>query len=128
MPETHTSPFEIVKWDQSMVEEPDAGPAIARAEVHKVYRGDLAGTAVAQMVLCGESSYSGVERVAGTVGGRTGTFVLAHGATRGFGPEDHSIGVVVPDSGTGELAGLAGTVEFRHDETGPSITMHYVLG
>ena len=77
MPETHTSPFEIVKWDQSMVEEPETGPAIARAEVHKIYRGDLAGTAVAQLVLCGESSYSAIERVSGTVGGRAGTFVLA---------------------------------------------------
>jgi hypothetical protein len=128
VPETHTSPFEIVTWQQSIVEEPDAGPAIARAEVHKVYRGDLAGTAVAQMVLCGESSYSGIERVTGSVGGRMGTFVLAHGATRGLGPEDHSLGVVVPGSGTGELSGLVGTAEFRHDGTGPSITLHYDFG
>jgi hypothetical protein len=128
MPETHTSPFEIVKWDQSMVEEPETGPAIARAEVHKIYRGDLAGTAVAQLVLCGESSYSAIERVSGTVGGRAGTFVLAHGSTRGFGPEEYSPGVVVPGSGTGELAGLAATVEFRHDGTSPAVTMHYQFG
>jgi hypothetical protein len=35
---------------------------------------------------------------------------------------------VVPDSGTGELTGLAATVEFRHDEAGASITMHYEFG
>lgn len=128
MPETHTSPFDIVTWDQSLVDEADAGPAVGRAEVRKAYRGDLTGTAVAHLVLCGEVSYSGIERVTGTLGGRSGTFVLAHGATRGLSPEGFAPGVVVPGSGTGELAGLAGTVEFRHDETGPSITMHYDIG
>jgi hypothetical protein len=93
--------------------------------VHKIYRGDLEATAVAEMVLCGETSYSAIERISGTLGGRSGTFVLAHGATRGFGPEGYSPGVVVPGSGTGDLSGLSGTVEFRHDGTGPSITMHY---
>jgi hypothetical protein len=128
MPETHTSQFEIVTWDQSMISEPDVGPAVARAEVHKVYRGDVTGAAVAHLVLCGESSYSAIERISGTVGGRSGTFVIAHGATRGFAPEDHSLGVVVPGSGTGELAALSGTVEFRHDGTAASITMHYEFG
>jgi hypothetical protein len=127
MPETHTSPFEIVKWEQTLIDEMEGGPALGRAEVHKIYRGDLSGTAVAGLVLCGESSYSGVERVTGTLGGRTGTFVLAHGATTGYGPEAFSPGVVVPGSGTGELTGLSGTVEFRHDNDGPSITMHYDL-
>lgn len=127
MPETHTSPFDIVSWDQSLIDEAGAGPALGRAEVRKTYRGDLAGASVAALVLCGESSYSGIERFTGTLAGRAGSFVIAHGATRGYGPEGFSPGVVVPGSGTGDLAGLTGTVEFRHDDDGPAVTMHYEL-
>jgi hypothetical protein len=35
--------------------------------------------------------------------------------------------VVVPGSGTGELRGLRGNVEFRHDENGASLTFDYAI-
>ena len=127
MPEI-TAAFTITRWEQVPFDEPADGPVLARAEVDKTYTGDLDGTSVAQLVMAGETSYSAVERVTGRLGGRTGTFVLAHGATTGVGSAEFSPGLVVPGSGTGELAGLTGTVEFRHDEGGARILLRYDVG
>ncbi|GAA0807009.1 DUF3224 domain-containing protein [Spirilliplanes yamanashiensis] len=130
MPEI-TAAFQITRWDQTPADNPAdgpvAGPALARAQVDKTYTGDLAGTSVAHLVMAGEIAYSAVERVTGRLGGRTGTFVLAHGAVTGSGPADFSPGVVVPGTGTGELAGLTGTVEFRHDDAGARVVLRYEL-
>ncbi len=118
-----TSPFTIDSWEQQPV---DAGaPAFSRATVRKTYTGFVAGTAVAEVLVCGEIAYSAMERFTGSIGGRTGTVVLVHGATRGTGPADHTTGMVVPGTGTGELEGLTGAVEIRHDADGTRLTIEY---
>ncbi len=119
--------FTITRWDQVPFDEPAEGPALTRAEVDKTYSGALDATSVAQLVLCGELSYSAVERVTGTLDGRAGSFVLAHGATGGVGAADAAPGVVVPGSGTGALAGITGTAEFRHDDQGARLSLRYEL-
>ena len=50
-----------------------------------------------------------MEEVRATVHGRSGTFVLQHSGTMQRGVATLMVSVV-PDSGTGELAGLAGTM------------------
>jgi hypothetical protein len=50
-----------------------------------------------------------MEQVTGTLAGRTGTFVLQHSSTMSRGTPQQSI-LVVPDSGTGDLAGLSGSM------------------
>ena len=50
-----------------------------------------------------------IERVTGTLAGRAGSFMLHHTATMTRGALDLRI-AVVPDSGTGELAGIDGTM------------------
>ena len=57
----------------------------------------------------GSAAYVAIEKVSGTLHGRNGTFVLQHCASMNKGTSKLSI-FVVPDSGTGELAGLAGTM------------------
>lgn len=57
----------------------------------------------------GSAGYVAVERVSGTLHGRRGSFALQHGATMHRGSSSLSI-TVVPGSGTGELAGLHGTM------------------
>ena len=54
--------------------------------------------------------YVAVERVTGTLDGRQGSFVLHHRGVMDRGQPNLSV-AVVPDSGTGELAGIAG--DFR---------------
>jgi hypothetical protein len=51
-----------------------------------------------------------MERVSGTLHGRAGTFALQHSGTMNRGVPQLSV-TVVPDSGTGQLAGLAGKME-----------------
>jgi hypothetical protein len=48
-----------------------------------------------------------IERVTGTLKGRSGSFVLQHSGTLTRGEPQQSI-TVVPDSGTGQLVGIAG--------------------
>jgi hypothetical protein len=55
----------------------------------------------------GSAAYVALERVTGTLKGRSGSFVLQHSATMNRGKPAASV-TVVPDSGTGELKGLTG--------------------
>ena len=90
-----------------------AGP-MGRFLLDKQYRGDLAGTSRGQMVAFrsatdGSAGYVAMEQVTGTLDGRAGTFVLQHSSLMTRGVPTQSI-TVVPDSGTGELAGLSGSM------------------
>jgi len=99
-------------FDVKMTPHPGLEPPLAQMSLEKRYRGDLeaegrgvmlsAGTDVA-----GSAGYVAIERVTGMLGGRSGGFVLQHTGTMNRGEPSLSI-TVVPDSGTGELAGLSG--------------------
>ena len=84
-----------------------------RMSLEKTFSGDLTGTSRGQMVAAGtevegSGGYVALERVTGTLQGRTGSFMLMHAGTMKAGNYEMRI-TVVPDSGTGELAGLSGT-------------------
>lgn len=84
----------------------------ARLSIDKRFQGDLEGTSRGQMLAeggpgSGAGGYVALERVTGVLGGRRGSFVLQHSGTLKQGQADMTI-TVVPGSGTGELAGLAG--------------------
>ncbi len=85
---------------------------IARYSLDKVYHGDLEGTSVGEMLASmgavkTSGTYVAIEVVNGTLGGKKGTFALGHIGTMQGGKQNLSINVV-PDSGTGELAGISG--------------------
>ena len=85
---------------------------IARYSAEKMYHGDLEGTGVGEMLASsgtvkGSGTYVAIELVSGTLAGKKGTFVLGHIGTMQGGAQNLSINVV-PDSGTGELAGISG--------------------
>jgi hypothetical protein len=95
---------------------PDEGgdPTVGRMSLDKQFHGDLEGTSKGQMLAVrsdveGSAGYVAMERVTGTLQGRTGTFALQHSGTMNRGAPTLVI-TVVPDSGTGQLAGLAGTM------------------
>ena len=56
------------------------------------------------------AAYSAVERVMGTLHGKKGSVALQHTGIMDRGKPSLTI-TVVPDSGTGELVGLAGKME-----------------
>ena len=82
--------------------------------LEKQLQGDLEGTSVGQMLSAmtaveGSAGYVAIERVTGTLHGRTGSFVLQHLGTMGHGKMHMAISVL-PDSGTQELQGISGTL------------------
>ncbi len=60
----------------------------------------------------GAASFVGIERITGTVGGRSGTFLLQDAGTV-QGSIVSGDWFVIPGSGTGQLAGLRGEGGFR---------------
>lgn len=60
----------------------------------------------------GTASFVGIERVTGTIGGRSGTFLLQDSGTVAGGIVSGDW-FVIPGLGTGELAGLRGGGGFR---------------
>ncbi|PYP86857.1 MAG: DUF3224 domain-containing protein [Blastocatellia bacterium AA13] len=88
------------------------GLAVGRLTIEKQYHGDLEGTSSGQMLAMntsvqGSAGYVAMERVSGTLQGRTGTFALQHSGTMNRGEPQLSV-TVVPDSGTEQFAGISG--------------------
>ena len=107
--------FKIVSWDEEAFHEPEDGPKLTRAHVKKSFHRDLSGTGNLMYVMTyldsGVASFSGFEKVVGSVGGRTRSFVLRHAGSYD-GEKATAEYEVVPGSGTDESAGLSGTGGF----------------
>jgi hypothetical protein len=106
--------------------------ALGRMSIDKQYRGDLVATGEGEMLsimsaVSGSGAYVALERVVGALGGRSGTFVLQHNATMTRGAPHLSI-TVVPDSGTGALAGLSGSMQIIMDAGKHAYEFDYTLG
>jgi len=122
--------FEVKLAPQSADEHPDGGP-LGRMSIDKQFTGDLAGTSKGEMLTAmtktdGSAGYVAIERVTGTLHGRAGTFVLQHTGTMTRGAQQLVI-TVVPDSGTGELAGLAGSMRIIIDGGRHAYEFDYTL-
>jgi hypothetical protein len=95
---------------------------LGRMSVAKVLRGDLEGTSTGEMLTAATSvkesaAYVAFERVTGTLQGRRGTFILQHSGTMTRGAQQLTI-TVVPDSGTDQLAGIAGRMKITIEKDG----------
>ena len=85
---------------------------LGRMSLDKQFHGELEATSAGEMLsvgteVKGSAGYVAIERVNGTLHGRAGTFALQHSGTMTRGEPQLSV-TVVPDSGTGELVGIAG--------------------
>src|SRR5437764_1606625 len=93
----------------------DAG--LGRMSIDQQFHGHLEATSKGEMLSAmttvkGSAGYVAMEKVTGTLNGRTGTFTLQHNATMNRGTPQLSI-AVVPDSGTGQLEGIAGKMDIK---------------
>ena len=110
---THASgTFDVKVVPQS--DENVGDPTVGRMSIDKQFHGDLEATSKGQMLAAmtdvkDSAGYVAIERVNGTLHGRTGTFALQHTGTMNRSVPTLSV-TVVPDSGTGQLAGLSGTM------------------
>jgi len=106
-------------------------PAIGRMSIDKQFHGDLEGASKGQMLAAmtsvkGSAGYVAMEQVTGSLHGRAGTFVLQHSGTMTRGAPQLIVSVV-PDSGTAELAGLAGTMAIVIADGKHSYDFEYTL-
>jgi hypothetical protein len=104
----------IGPFDVKVTPQDDKGgePLLGRMALDKQYHGDLEATGKGQMLTAGtevkgSGAYVAIERVTGALKGHAGSFVLQHSGTMTQGAPQMTI-MVVPDSGTGQLSGIAG--------------------
>lgn len=107
------------------------GAKLGRLSIDKQIVGDLVATTTGQMLSAmtdtkGSAGYVALERVVGALQGRSGTFVLQHTGTMNKGAPSLSV-TVVPDSGTGELVGLAGDFKIIQSDGKHSYEFTYRL-
>jgi len=108
--------FEIQNWDEKTIAQLGPGAKLTEAKVTQKFSGDLGGDGTVVWVMCYVSEKSarfvGMQRVAGTLGDRTGSFVMeTDGEFDGEMARWHAS--VVPGSGTDGLAGIEGEGRFE---------------
>ena|SRR5215813_6241393 len=112
MPVQANGTFEVKLTPQT-----DATSAIGRMTIDKQFHGDLEATSKGEMLavstgIAGSAGYVAIEQVKGTLHGRRGSFALQHSGIMIRGTGQLTV-MVVPDSGTGELVGLAGQMSIE---------------
>jgi hypothetical protein len=109
--------FDVTVSPEPHYEAAEGGVVLGRLALTKQFRGDLEATSIVQMLSAGtavkgSAGYVAIERIVGRLHGRAGSFVLQHSGTMTRGQATLTV-TVVPDSGTDELAGLAGTMSIE---------------
>jgi hypothetical protein len=125
-----TIPFQLTGWDAVNYDETTDSPTLSRVTVKKSFDGEaFKGTSVGELLMCASkdnaAGYTIMDRFFVEIEGRRGSFVAIHGATT---DEQRALGKIVPGSGTEELAGIRGTLEFQSDEHGKRIILDFAFG
>jgi len=128
---TVKGPFEVKLAPQPADDYAD-GASLGRLTIDKRYGGALEAVGRGQMLTAltpvkGSAGYVAIERVEGSLAGRRGSFALQHSGTMDRGKPGLAI-TVVPDSGTGELTGLTGTMAIDIVDKQHLYTFEYELG
>jgi hypothetical protein len=108
--------IEVKTYEPVAYDEPADGPKLSELHVTETFTGDVQGEGRARMLQAqhkdGSASFCAVERVVGTLDGKTGTFLLQdEGGLKGTKVKGRWF--VIPGSGTGALAGLRGDGSFE---------------
>lgn len=123
-----TGGFEVKLLPQALA---DADSGLGRMSIDKVFSGDLQGTSKGEMLSAltavkGSAGYVAIERVTGTLQGRSGSFMLQHLGTMNRGAPSLTV-LVVPDSGTEGLTGIAGSLSINIADGKHFYTLDYTL-
>ena len=125
-----TGTFEVTIEPATEPEQAE-GVVLGRMSLTKRFSGDLSGSSKGEMLTAttgveGSAGYVAIERVSGALHGRMGSFVFQHLGVMERGAQQLSI-TVVPDSGAGELAGIAGRLSLRIADGKHSYEFEYSL-
>jgi hypothetical protein len=121
--------FDIKAWEEKPYNEIEGAPKLTRVTATKSYKGDIEGEGKLEYLMmyrtAGSASFIGLERVTGSVGGRSGSVVLQHSGTFEGGVAKVILSVV-PGSGTGDLHGMTGEGGFNVGHQPPyAMTLDY---
>lgn len=110
-----SGPFEVTLQPLSSSAPDDA--LLGRRSIAKVFHGDLDGTGVGEMLTAGtavegSAAYVAVDRITGTLHGRSGSFTLVHSGVMHRGAPQLTVAILA-DSGTGALTGITGHLAIR---------------
>jgi hypothetical protein len=109
--------FKIAGWDEKPYAELENGGKLTQASVKQSFSGDIEGEGAVEWLMCYRpdetADFIGLQRIAGQIGGRSGSFVLLQTEGTFDGKEAKGRLSVVPGSGAGDLHGLRGEGEFR---------------
>ena len=122
--------FEVKMTPQPPYDTTD-GVTLGRISVAKTFQGQLEGTSTLEMLtgmspVKGSGAYVAIERFTGKLDGRSGSFVMAHNGTMTRGDAQLTVSIV-PDTGTGEIEGIAGTLEIDIVDGKHFYTLDYTL-
>lgn len=134
---TATATVTATSWNEAHYDAPNDQPPLAQADFVLTYTGDLLGESSTRLLLAytgGDAAqpaglvadYVGLERISGTLDGRTGTFVVEHRG-RHEGGVARTTGRILPESATGELVGLHGEVEAASADVTYEVTISYAF-
>jgi hypothetical protein len=126
-----TGEFEVSLQPLDSFAKGSEGITLGRMSIDKTFRGDLVADSQGEMLsvttgVDGSAGYVAIEQVTGTLGGKSGTFVLQHFGIMSHG-QNRLILEVVPDSGTGQLAGLSGEMTIKIEDGKHSYEFDYSL-
>jgi hypothetical protein len=127
--------FAINSWDEKTWEgeqwQHGTPPMLTHARITQTFQGDFSGSCESQALMAYSDTgalYVGMQRMSGTLGGRTGTFLMQWQGSY----HDDTAWVqweVVPGTATGELRGLTGSGGYQagHSMTGIAYTLEYAF-
>ena len=103
--------FEVTGGTEDPYDELEGGIRLTHASGSQAFSGDVAGEGAVHWLMLYRADktahFVGLQRITGSVGGRTGSFVAsAEGDHDGTGSTIAFS--IIPGSGTGELSGIAG--------------------
>jgi Protein of unknown function (DUF3224) len=117
--------FVNATYDEEPYDDRD-GIVLGRIRISRTFEGDLAAESSAELLTArteaGSAAYVALDLIVGRLGDRSGSFVLSHHGTVSAAGAATSASVV-PDSGTGELAGLRGRGSISVAEDGTHTLM-----
>lgn len=118
-------------FDVKMTPQADPGFDVGRMTIEKQFHGAIEGASNGMMLSSAnaaftDAGYVAIEKVTGTLDGKRGSFVFQHSSTMQNGVATQSI-TVVPESGSGELAGLSGSMVIIIEGKNHSYEFNYAI-
>jgi hypothetical protein len=107
--------FQVTGGGEDTYHELEGGPKLTKVKGTQRFTGDIEGDGSVEWLMCylpdGTARFAGLQRVEGSIGERTGSFVMESVGSHD-GKASKGVWKVIAGSGTGHLSGLSGEGTF----------------